>query len=339
MYESLYDINNLQQIKPRVVPTLKPMKLSNYEFLVNTSCGYYPYFSIEMRQRIKQKKVINCVITGEGGLGKTYHGFDFCRVLSKRFDVDDIVFTYPEFMRAVITQGRGIPIEFDEPSYAISKKDWYKELTKALVKTIESFRFKGKPLFIPIINKALLEKDIRTYLLQYHVVMKDRGKSVVYKMYPSQFKDKVYNYELCKVHYDLFDNNLCSKDSCLTCPKLDPSDKDKRCMIFRAKYERIKSATQEDRYQTALEESEQKEYSKLSLDEIQAKLLNDFDKYYIQDKDDIDIDLMAIALKRIHHIRLGHNKLYRLKKQIKFDHPELFSLSRTPNKNTPDKEV
>jgi len=317
------------------IERLKPMKLGNHEFLVNPTLGYYPYFSIDLRKRVKQTKIINVVCTGEGGVSKSYTVSDLCRVLSPRhFDVDDIVFKYPEFLRCVITAKRGTPIEFDEPSYAMSKKDWYKDVTKALVKTIESFRFKGKPLFIPIINKALLEKDIRTYLLQYHIVMHDRGKGNVYRLYPSQFKEgKVYSYEMVKLRYGLFDNNLCNKKSCLLCKKLNPSDKSKRCIIFRARYERKKLGTQEERYKVALEESELKEYSKLDMDEIEAKAINYFDKYYNPNKNIIDIDLLAIVLKRECKIRLGHNKLYRLSKQIKYDHPSLFI---TPDPITKD---
>ena len=172
------------------IQKVKPMKMGKHEFLINPKLGYYPYYSVMLRQRVKQKKIVNNVVTGEGGVGKTYFGNDICRVLSPYFDVDDIVFRYLEFMRCVITSPRGTPIEFDEPSYAMSKKDWYKEITKALVKTIESFRFKGKPLFIPIINKSLLEKDIRNYLLQFHVVVHDRGIATAYRLYTSQFREK-----------------------------------------------------------------------------------------------------------------------------------------------------
>ena len=186
-------INNMN-IEERI-EKLKPYKLGNHEFYINSSLGYYPYFSIELRQRVKKHMAVNCVVTGEGGVSKSYTTSDICRTLSpKNFGVDDIVFKYPEFLRSVITSKRGTPIEFDEPSYAMSKKDWYKDIVKALVKTIESFRFKGKPLFIPIINKALLEKDIRTYLLQYQVAMKDRGRGTAYHLFASQFKEgKVYS--------------------------------------------------------------------------------------------------------------------------------------------------
>lgn len=284
-------------------------------------------------------KANNMIISGEAGDGKSYMQSDIFRVLSKRFGVDDIVFTYPEFLRCVITTNRGTPIEFDEPSYAMSKKDWYTQVTKALVKTIESFRFKGKPLGIPIINKALLEKDIRSYLLQFHIHVRDRGEASAYRISASQFKDKIYNYEICKMRYGFFDNNLCDKPSCLKCRKLNPGDKSKRCIIFRARYERKKLETQEERYAISLEEAEQKEYSKLTLDEIQVRSLNHFDKFYKVDKNDIDIDLLAIILKRECNIRIGHNKLYRLKKQIHYDHPELFDERTGIDKDNVEKET
>lgn len=327
-------INNLN-IDERI-EKLKPYKLGNHEFYINSSLGYYPYFSIELRQRVKKHMAVNCVVTGEGGVSKSYTTSDLCRTLSpKNFDVNDIVFRYPEFLRSVITSKRGTPIEFDEPSYAMSKKDWYKDIVKALVKTIESFRFKGKPLFIPIINKALLEKDIRTYLLQYQVAMKDRGRGTAYRLFASQFKDgKVYSYEICKLRYGLFDNNLCSKPSCLVCKKLNPDKKEKRCPIFRARYERKKILTQEDRYKIALEDSERQEHSKLSLDEIQAKAIDYFDKFYNPDKNIIDIDMLEIVLRRELKIYVGQNKRYRLAKQIKYDHPDLFEIPPEINVDT-----
>ncbi len=105
-------------------------------------------------------------------------------------------------------------------------------------------------------------------------------------------------------------------------------------MIFRARYERKKAKTQGERYKEALEEAEQKEASKLSLDEIEAKIIDYFDIFYNVDKNDIDIDLLAMAAKRKLGIRLGHNKTYRLKKQIMFDYPQLFAEAPPENVNT-----
>lgn len=319
------------------IQELKSVKMSSHEFVINPAIGYYPYFSVMLRKRVKQKKVINAIVTGEGGIGKSYLASDICRILSKYFDVDDIVFTYIEFLKGVITSGRGIPLEFDEPSYAMSKKDWYKDLTKALVKTIESFRFKGKPLFIPIINKQLLEKDIRTYLIQFQVVGHDRGFATAYRLFNSQFKDKTYPYEICKLRYGLFDNNLCKEDSCLECPKLDPRDKSRRCMIFRARYERKKKYTQDERYEQAVEDAEQKEYSKLSTEEIEEKAMLYFDKFYNVDKNRIDINLLGIVLQREENIRVGHNKLYKIANMIKYDYPKHFIIEPAIHKDNVEK--
>ena len=319
------------------VEKLRAMNIANHQFMVNSRLGYYPYFSIMLRKRIKQKKVINAIYTGEGGIGKSYGAMDLCRTISSKFGAEDIVFTYVEFMRAFITTSRGTPIVFDEPSYAMSKKDWYKELTKALVKTIESFRFKGKPLFIPIINKALLEKDIRSYLIQFHIVGHDRGYASAYRIFPSQFSQKTYNYEICKLRYGLFDNNLCDKDSCLTCRKLMPKDKSQRCMIFRAMYERKKATTQEERYEKALEDAEDSEYSKLTLEEVEAKAVKYFDKFFDVDKGKIDIDMLHVVLLKEEKIRIGHNKLYKLRRLIEYDHSNLFPEPTPINKDNVEK--
>jgi len=76
------------------------------------------------------------------------------------------------------------------------------------------------------------------------------------------------------------------------------------------------------------------EASKMSLDEIEAKVLDYFDIFYNVDKNDIDVDLLAMAVKRKLGVRLGHNKTYRLKKQIMFDHPKLFEEAPAENVNT-----
>ena len=305
----------LELIDDTKLTKLKSYQIGQHEFMINSELGYYPYFTIELRDRIKKKKIINCVVTGEGGNGKSYQASDICRVLApKTFSVDDIVFLYTDFLRCVLTSPRGTPIEFDEPSYAMSKQDWFKEITKALVKTIESFRFKGKPLFIPIINKALLEKSIRSYLIQYHVTMRDRGEATVYRTYSSQFKDKQYNYTICDLKYGLFDNNLCDRDSCLGCPKLQNRDLTKRCNIFRSHYERKKASIQDKRYEDDIKDANFLDSKKMSVDEIEVIAMKYFDKFYIPDSNKIDVDMLAIVLKQSEKLIIGHNKVYRLAK-------------------------
>jgi hypothetical protein len=320
---SYKQLRELEEDYFKDVEQLKRMSINNHEFLVNSRLGYFPFFTVSLKNRVKRRKVVNGVITGEAGDGKSYITGDLSRNISRYFDVDSIVFEYLEFMQCVMVKRRGTPIEFDEPSYAMSKRDWYKDLNKALVKTVESFRFKGKPLFIPIINKALLDSDIRNYLVQFHVTMQDRGEATAYRCFTSQFERKNYNYEICKLKYGLYDLNLCNKD-CLTCSKLDPKDKEKRCMIFRATYERKKKYSLSERYDKAVEEAEVKAYSKLDLNELTEKAVLYFDKFFNEDKGKIDIDMLKIVLLDKEKIRIGHNKKYEIAKNIKYQHPELF---------------
>jgi hypothetical protein len=62
------------------------------------------------------------------------------------------------------------------------------------------------------------------------------------------------------------------------------------------------------------------------MDEMEAKAMDYFDKFYNVDKNDVDQDIMALVLERELRIKLGHNKQVRLKKQIKYDYPNLFQL-------------
>lgn len=306
------------------MPEFQTMRIGNYQFLVNRNISVYPYFTITIRQRVKKRMACNIVVTSEARIGKSYMASDCCRVIDRRFRIDDVVFRYSEFMRCATTRHMGIPIMFDEPSYALSKRDWYNEIQQALVKTIESFGFKVHPLFIPVINKALLDKTVRNYLLQYHIVMRDRGYGVVYRLFPSQFQEKVYPYELCELRYKMFDNNICDKLSCLGCKKLDPVDLTKRCMVFRAQYERKKAVTQDERYKIAIEESEEKESQNISTDELEAKAMVYFDKFFNVDKGSIDIEKMKLVLQKEMRIRIGHNRAYQLRKLIEYDYPDRF---------------
>lgn len=301
--------------------TLEPYNWHGWEFLVNSDARHWPYFQQELTARVNKKQATNVVCTGEGGTGKTYNVTDICRVLEpRRFTLDQVVFRYVDFMRAIITTGQGVPIVFDEPSYAMGKREWFKELNQALVKTIESFRYLVHPLFIPIINKSLLDKTIRAYLLQFHIVLQDRGKGIVYRMSPSPFEDKVYKYFFCNLDYAMFDNDQCAAPTCLGCKWLE-HDK-YQCQTFRAGYERKKAVTQEQRYDQNMEEAERKETSELTLDQIEFKLAPYLDQFMAENKEgklEANLVKLKTILKRKLGISIGHNKSYDLKGLIDFD--------------------
>lgn len=288
-------------------------------YYIESSRGYYPRFTLTLKKRIKKKKASNISVNGEAGDGKSYVANNLARMLSKYFTVQQVVFTYREFLEAVLFTRMGVPIVFDEPSYAMSKREWYKELNQALVKTIESFRFKVHPLFIPIINKSLLDKTIRNYLLQFQVVVRDRGKADVYRLFPSQFQDQNYQYFFCKLRYPIFDRHLCNKESCLGCHYM--LNEDDPCNIFRAQYERKKAWHQDQRYDQQYQEAQTKEISGKSLDQIMELLMPQIDKC-LNSKGKIDISKMKAVLRRELKAPIGHNKAYDLRALIEYDFPE-----------------
>jgi hypothetical protein len=181
------------------------------------------------------------------------------------------------------------------------------------VRVIESFRFKVHPLFIPIINSNLLDKTIRTHLVQFIVHTLDRGHAMVYRIYPSQWEDIFYRYHWCDLRYALFDNDKCAKDSCIGCRSLDS------CTIFRAQYERKKATIQDARYEETAKETEEKYQGELGEEEIERRVVP-YLQYFIKSKTKGRIYLDPDALRIIARKKVGLNinlrTAWRVKKAI-----------------------
>lgn len=308
--------------------TAQIVNFHGYATLVDHSKGWAPYFSMHVSRAIHQKKACNVVVTGEAGAGKSYMAIDICRVLegitktgNDRFKLKQVVYRYQNYMQLILKLRMGKAIMFDEPSYAISHRDWYKEANKVLTRTMESQRFKIHPVFIPVINKALLDKTIRSYLIQYQIHVLDRGRAIVYRISPGQHKENIYRITVCNLRYFMFDWLLCPKDSCLGCKKLT-AEKDP-CMIFRAQYERKKDSVQTIRYEQASDQAAQQESKLLTDDQLEILILK-IRKLFTRPDGSIDIDLLRIAARRRLKIKIAHNRAYRLAKMLRFDYPELF---------------
>lgn len=281
-----------------------------------------PYFQNILQHRKNKKLATNVVITGEAGIGKSYLATDLCRYYEgrktrgeDRFTIDQVVFHYSGFMELVLSLKAGKAIVFDEPSYAMGKREWYKELNQALVQTIESFRFKMHPLIIPIINKSLLDKTIRDHLIQYQINVTARGQATVYRLKPSQFQERIYHTSVIDLHYKFMDNDLCNRPSCLGCEKVV------NCHIFRAQYERKKAAVQESRYEQAKDRAAATESKMLTLLEYEDLALKIQDQWFVDER--IHVQKLRIALKDHYNVNLSRNKAYLLKTQLETHHPEL----------------
>jgi ABC-type dipeptide/oligopeptide/nickel transport system ATPase component len=318
----------MSQIQKSLKPKIQIMNFNGWQTVISKSLGIRPFFSQMIRFRVANKLCTNIVITGEPGIGKSYMAIDIARTIEglmtdgrDRFTVDQIVFRHSQYMEIIIKLKMGRGIVFDEPSYSLGKRDWFNEVQKVLVHTLESQRFLVHPLYLPIINMALLDKTIRQYLIQFQIHVVGRGHGIVYRLKPSQSSEKVYRYQMGHLYFRMFDNNRCKKDTCLGCKHLDP------CPIFRAQYERKKRAIQMERYEQAKEQASQKESLDLTDQQIETIILDAMQTpnamEFKTEKGMLDVTALRLYL-RDQGMSISSWKAYGIKRNLEKLHPELF---------------
>jgi len=255
--------------------------------------GVGPYFSNLIMSRIRKQKPCNVIFTGEAGISKSYCAIGFARFLQPSFSIKNVAMTYAEFMQLMLKLREGQIIVLDEPEYVAGHRDWYKEQNKALVATMRSGRFKVHPVFIPLINKSLLDKVVRQHLLQYMVWLEDRGEGTVYKLSPSHFTDETYTKFLCRIRFEMLDVNECEKKWCYSCK----SFKDNGCNLLRAQYEHKREEIQNLRYKQDLDRSQKEEGRKLPFEQWLAKAYENYEKFwYTTPKGDQKISTEKLCL-------------------------------------------
>jgi len=296
---------------------------------VSAEYGVSPFFLMQLEIELNKKMPANIVITGRQGVGKSYQSIDIARILDPKFSINQVVFTFQEYFELTKTLPMKRVIVFDEPSYAMSHREWYKELNKVLVKTMESQRFKVHPVLIPVINKALLDRTIRRHLIHYQITVVDRGFAIVYRIEPSQFVDRVYHYKLGELHYALADWHLCDRESCLGCKKLWKQENGMFvCNLFRAQYERKKQSIQEERYEEAAEEAKRMEEKgrKLSDEQIEKMILSIKNEILPHRTREgyVDRTMMAIKLEEHYGIKLSEWKMRLIERRLRLKYPSQF---------------
>lgn len=294
---------------------MKVVNIGGWEFVSDPMKGFHPYFSNEIRRRVNKKLACNVIVTGEAGISKSYTAIDMARTLDPKMTVKQIVLSYKGYYDVLLSLKMGKPIVFDEPSYSLSAREWYKEINRALVQTVESQRSLVKPLFIPIINMNLIDKTIRMYLVQFHIHMVDHGRGMVYRTFASQYESKVYRYFLCRIVYGLGDRDKCPVESCLDCKKLET------CDIFRAKYERKKLGFQMQRYTQDRDEAQRMESSQLTDRQI-ATLAYKHKERFTDSDSHIDVNRLRITLAEEEGVRLGFNKGYHIRAFLEYHYKE-----------------
>jgi len=300
------------------------IKISGNWFERDSSLGKYPIFSLEINRRVKHKEACVIVVVGEAGTGKSYMAMQIARNIDNRFGVDQVVFTYGAYTAELqrTWNGKpihGLPIVFDEPSYAMGKREWYKEINQALVKTIESQRFMVRPLIIPIININLLDKTLRDYLVQFQVHITKRGRGLVYRIRASQGEDKIYRYLVCRISYPVIDFDKCQIDSCLDCKKLED------CDLLRSRYERKKMAIQMARYKQDEESSKTRESKELTTEQLCTMIKPYLD--ICREEGIIKARLLKYYYREKLGIRVGHNKSQDIKTALELEEKHTETIS------------
>ena len=173
------------------------------------------------------------------------------------------------------------------------------------------------PLFIPIVNLALLDKTIRAYLISHVAHVIGRGHSLVYRVRPSQRREKVYWYQIGELYYRMFDNEQCDKDTCLGCKKIE------ECKIFRAQYERQKRGIQMERYEQGRDQAIQKESLDLTERQVEDVIEPVMDSL-LTDKGTLDVAKMRIYLRDEHGIQISSWKAYTIKRNLELRFREKF---------------
>lgn len=325
----------MENPKPRNQIPLKTrsINVSGYRCIIDLPRGIYPFFTYEIRGRMHRKMSNNIVVTGEAGVSKTYTGAMTCKLLNRKFSIQDVVMNFKMYMGEISRYGKiNVPIEFDEPQEDLDKRDWYKDINKALVKTITSQRFRRRPLVIPIINQNLLDLNLRKYLLNYHIVLTDRGIGTAYKISASQFEDKIYRRRVCDIKYGMMDINRCGKDSCLGCRTLHKEHPEGGfiCDLWRAQYERMKEIIMNQRDEKTLEGAKIAEAKKLNDKEILLAIKFDITDMLGMKGEKTVIDPAAVGVKVEERlgILIGSNRQYRLRALLEREYPEYRRVGR-----------
>jgi len=279
---------------------------------VSADIGVGPYFSNQIMHRINQQKSCNVIFCGEPGISKTYTATSLAKYVQPTFKDDQIAYTFTRYMELQIKEPEGHVIVMDEPEYIAGHREWYQDVNKALVATTRSGRFKVHPLFIPTINKSLLDKVIRKYLLQYMVWMDERGEGTVYRISPNKFDESVMHIPQYKIRVEMLDTAKCEKPWCLNCRSFT----DNSCQLLRAQYERRRKEIQTRRYQEDLERSRKVETAELSTKQLEDMALRANDKLIRTNRGTIDPHSLMLVFEEEYHVLLNLTKATNLSRRL-----------------------
>jgi len=235
---------------------LQPLKYHKHVLPFNARFHVGVQWYNELTEMINNIEAVRIAIVGPAGRGKTYMGMHLANILeSRRFTVEQLVLSGSDYLHLADTLAPKKCIVLDEPTYFASARSWQDKYQRLVVRTLESSRFQNNPIFIPIVNRNLLDKVIREYYLTHVLEMKARGIGRVYKTHKDQWSDTLYRNRgsLIGAFYPGVDLARCGRKTCLRCPELStcmkyiwPQYERKReeaIKLYRAEDQKLMDAT------------------------------------------------------------------------------------------------
>ena len=120
-----------------------------------------------------------------------------------------------------------------------------------------------------------------------------------------------------ELYYRQFDQDKCSKDSCLGCKNFD------NCKVFRAQYERKKREIQFERYEQASDQAVVKETQDLTEQQIENILKPHIQEFISERTHKMAVGKMRVFLRK-QKIILSSWKTRQIKENLEAAFPELF---------------
>lgn len=290
---------------------LKWINFHGHTVPYNAALGVTLKWFNHIQGRITKKLSNKIIVVGEAGISKTYTALGIAQFFDPRFSDNEVIFGHKDYMELTLKLRAGRWIVLDEPSYVVGKREWYNELNKILVQTIESDRYRVHPLLIPIISKDLLDKTLREHLIQFMIIMYDLGRGEIYRLSRDHFNDKVLYHHVCGLTIFTAKRNLiseCQRTTCLDCSYLSNCEK-----FIWPKYERKRHEIQTQRYKKGMTEIEVKEKRKMTFRERLEHSMQNEKK--LKDEDG-KWDITKLMLFH----RVGEAYAYRLRKALEGDY-------------------
>jgi hypothetical protein len=293
--------------------------------------------------RLSEIMLCVTVITGTGGLGKTYFALKLCQIIDPKFDINrQVVFDSQQFL-SLINSGlkMGSCIVIDESQFGMSARDWGEREQKDFMKIFQTIRSLGYCVFIVALNEAIIDNIARGYCLTHKIKMKGRGVGQSMRYIIQDTKSDMTTQILDDEFYlTMPDSDICDAKSCLTCQYsgIRPQDwarkkqwdklySDGICGSLRAIYERLKKGYIEQQSQETI--GKHATTPQVNPETLQLALLKIEDRLKLTMRNQYDLDVMNLELQKELKIPpLAARTMAGLRAWLETEHPAKLNAKR-----------